>query len=296
MLDYRQLEALSALIEEGTFLKASKRLGLTQPAVTERIRLLEDSVGKPLVVRSNPVKATVDGQRLISHLRQVRLMESGVYGELGLREEVSKPTLIPIAVNFDSLATWFVPAVTDFLKAEKCQFQISAADQRVTIDQLRKGRVLACVSFAKAPISGCTSDHIGTLTYVSVCSKTFYQRYFGTDKKLANLLEAPAITYGSDDYLHDEYLGQILKKDYPAISYGYAPQLGAMKEMIYRGLAYGLLPEIAIRKELESGQFVEITPGRRLKTELYWHATGVKSAVFKKLGAAVITNGRKLLK
>ncbi len=47
MLDYR-IETLLAVIEQGTLLKASEKLGLTQPAVSQHLKALEEQYGIPL--------------------------------------------------------------------------------------------------------------------------------------------------------------------------------------------------------------------------------------------------------
>ena len=50
MLDYAALSALAAVIEEGSFERAALALHVTPSAVSQRIRLLEERSGSPLVV------------------------------------------------------------------------------------------------------------------------------------------------------------------------------------------------------------------------------------------------------
>ena len=76
MFDYKLLEALACVVHEQGFDKASGKLHITQSAVSQRIKLLEDQVGQVLVTRTAPPKATRDGKRLLKHYMQVKSLEA----------------------------------------------------------------------------------------------------------------------------------------------------------------------------------------------------------------------------
>jgi LysR family transcriptional regulator (chromosome initiation inhibitor) len=115
MLDYAALSALAAVIREGTFERAALALHVTPSAVSQRIRSLEERVGCALVVRDLPCRATEAGRRLCQHVDRVRLLEQELQGRLpALAPEGVTRVALPIAVNADSLATWFAPAVAAF--------------------------------------------------------------------------------------------------------------------------------------------------------------------------------------
>src|SRR4051812_49224790 len=101
-IDYRGLAALDAVIDYGSFDKAAAALSITQSAVSQRIRMLENSAGELLIVRSQPPTPTEAGQKLIAHYRQVRLLEAALSRTPG--ESQARPE-IAIAVNADSAAT-----------------------------------------------------------------------------------------------------------------------------------------------------------------------------------------------
>ena len=58
MLDYAGLEALSAVVREGSFERAAHKLHITPSAVSQRIKLLEERVGQALVLRGQPTLLT----------------------------------------------------------------------------------------------------------------------------------------------------------------------------------------------------------------------------------------------
>src|SRR4051812_38091561 len=120
MLDARQLDALAAVIEQGSFGAAARALSLTLAAVSLRIKSLEAEIGQRLVVRGKQVRATPAGLSLLGHVRQLRLMEADVRGSLGggAAGPESMQSL-SVAVNADSLASWFLPGLADTVQRHR---------------------------------------------------------------------------------------------------------------------------------------------------------------------------------
>lgn len=73
--DGAQLDALAAVVEEGTFDAAARRLHVTPSAVSQRIKALEQHVGQVLVRRSRPCRATEAGNVLVRLAGQLALLE-----------------------------------------------------------------------------------------------------------------------------------------------------------------------------------------------------------------------------
>ena len=67
MLDYKLVEAFAAVVQEGGFEKAAKLLNLTQSAVSQRVKLLEEQAGCILLVRSLPPRPSPAGQEMLRH-------------------------------------------------------------------------------------------------------------------------------------------------------------------------------------------------------------------------------------
>ena len=111
MLDARQLEAFSAVVEHGGFGPAAQALSLTLPAVSVRIKALEDGMGQRLLVRGKRVRATAAGQALLAHVKQVQMMEADVLAGLQAGASVGSGAAawqsLSVAINADSVASWF---------------------------------------------------------------------------------------------------------------------------------------------------------------------------------------------
>ena len=69
--DYRTLQALDAVIRERGFERAAQKLCITQSAVSQRIKQVENMFGQPLLVGTVPPRPTEQGQKLLALLRQV---------------------------------------------------------------------------------------------------------------------------------------------------------------------------------------------------------------------------------
>ena len=117
MFDYKLLEAIAMVVAEGGFDKAAKKLFITQSAVSQRVKQLENNIGQLLLTRTTPVRATDTGLKLIRHYRQVRILENEINDEVSVKKE-NGFTLIAVGVNADSIATWFIKAVQPFLLKE----------------------------------------------------------------------------------------------------------------------------------------------------------------------------------
>ncbi|MEO7159699.1 MAG: ArgP/LysG family DNA-binding transcriptional regulator, partial [Polaromonas sp.] len=153
------LECLAAIVEEGGFERAARRLSITQSAVSQRLRALEAQVGTVLIVRSRPLKATSAGQLLLKHTKMLRLLRADLERDLkelapsslrGVREEER----ISIAINADSIATWALQALTG-LAQQGLPMEIITDDQDFTHEWLRQGQVLGCVTTLKQALRGC---------------------------------------------------------------------------------------------------------------------------------------------
>ncbi|MGL5667150.1 MAG: LysR family transcriptional regulator ArgP, partial [Shewanella sp.] len=216
MLEYANLKALAVVVSEGGFERAAKVLHITQSAVSQRVRQLEERVGQSLLIRSTPVVATPTGKRLLRHYSQVQLLESELRAELDA-DDPNHPTTVRIAVNADSLATWFLPALADMFSRHAWLLELIVDDESYTHHLLKNGEAVGCVTTTANPMAGCSSEFLGTMEYMCVATPAFAARYFewvensddvGTQITQAQLAKAPAVVFSTKDKMHEKYLAQ----------------------------------------------------------------------------------------
>ena len=289
MLDARQLEALNAVIEHGGFGPAAKALSLTLAAVSLRIKSLEDTLGQRLLVRGKQVRATPAGQALLGHVKQVRLMEAdlldGLHGGAQPRSGVRWQTL-GVAINADSVASWFLPGVAALLQRHHLLLEILIDDQDHTHDALKSGDVTGCVTTLTTAMRGCVAEPLGVMRYRCVAAPAVVQRCRTPRGAVSihKMLAQPAIIFNRKDALQDAFLEQHFGLRQPNYPRHFAPAVEAFETAIELGLGWGMVPEqhLAARPGLQ-----EILPDATVDVVLYWQHWAHESISAQRLTAAV---------
>src|ERR1700733_13345780 len=118
MLDYASLSAVAVVVREGSFDRAARALNVTPSAVSQRVKQLEERLGGVLIVRGQPCTATEMGRMICRHVEQVGMLEhelNPALPRLVVDANADTPVTIRVAVNADSLGTWFIAAMASFL-------------------------------------------------------------------------------------------------------------------------------------------------------------------------------------
>lgn len=290
-IDYRGLAALDAVIDYGSFDKAAVALSITQSAVSQRIRLLENSAGELLVIRSQPPVPTEAGQRLIVHYRQVRLLEAALAqrpGDPEMRAEIA------IAVNADSAAIWLQEAVAPLMSRGDCMLHIRLDDQDHTLTMLREGSVFACVTSQMTQVAGTTSIALGVMRYYCVASPEFAARWFPDGFTSAAIQQAPALNFDRKDALQERFIAQHTGYGGQYPHHSLSSSEGFVR-FIEAGLGYGMVPIQQCERQLTAGTLIDLTPGDFLDVPLTWHMWDIQTPFTKALSENVIATARKRL-
>ncbi len=297
MLDARQLEALAAVIEHGGFGQAAQALSLTLAAVSLRIKSLEDTLGQRLLVRGKQVRATPAGQALLGHVKQVRLMEADVLAGMqgGVQGEGVHWQSLSVAINADSVASWFLPGVAPLLRRHRLLLEIVIDDQDHTHDALKSGDVMGCVTTLASAMRGCVAEPLGVMRYLCVGAPDLVKRCRTPRGAVSphKLLAQPAVIFNRKDALQDAFLEQHFGLRQPLYPRHFAPAVEAFETAIELGLGWGMVPEqdLAQRKGLQ-----EVLPGAAVDVVLYWQHWAHESASAQRLTAAVKTAAREHLR
>ena len=284
MIDHRLL-AFEAVLQEGGFERAARRLALTQSAVSQRVKLLEAELGQVLLVRSKPVRPTPAGRRLLPYLAQLRLMEAEARRALSPRQ-VDGPLRLAVGVNADSLATWFIGAVAEVVRDEGIVLDCVVDDQDHTHALLADGEVLGCVSTRADPMRGCAAVRLGAMPYLCAGSPDFRALWFPQGLTATALARAPAIVFGHHDDMHEAFLLRNFGLDSRRYPHHVVPSSEGFMAFALAGLGYGFVPEIQARAHLARGELVDLAPERE-EVVLYWHHWQVQSPVMARLAQAI---------
>lgn len=285
-LDSAQLAAFAAVLEEGSFDAAARRLYVTPSAVSQRIKALESHLGQVVVRRSRPVRATAAGQVLARLASQVSLLEGEAIAELAADPSFVTALPLPVAINSDSLATWFLPAVAALPADVVVRFDLHAEDQDHTAALLRDGTVMAAVTADSRAAQGCRAEPLGSMRYAAVASPAFCERYLPGGPSAEAMGRAPVLVFNRKDALQERFArvltGHVLD---PPVNF--LPSSTAFVDAARLGLGWGMVPEQMAVGPLKSGELVELSPGRYLDVPLYWQRWRLESRVLATLTQAV---------
>lgn len=295
MLDYAALGALAAVVREGSFERAAGALHVTPSAVSQRIRSLEERIGCALVVRAQPCRATATGRRLCRHVESVQLLEQQLQGALPAvaQKGVARVTL-PVAVNADSLATWFAPAAAGFAAASAVLLELAVDDQDHTAEWLRSGAVLAAVTGSARAAAGCNSRPLGAMRYVAAASPAFVTRHFASGVGAGSLARAPSLAFDTKDDLQARWVRRLCHRDV-RLPRHCVPSAHAFVTTAVAGMGWGMQPRALIASQLRDGSLVELVPRTPLDVPLYWQHARAASTLIDGLSRAVLAAAHREL-
>ncbi|RZI96740.1 MAG: LysR family transcriptional regulator ArgP [Variovorax sp.] len=298
MLDYVSLAAVAQVVREGSFERAARVLNVTPSAVSQRVKLLEERLGLALIVRGTPCVATPAGQWLCSHVEQVGMLEQELQRNLpalGALGAAASPRLtLRVAVNADSLDTWFVEAIAAFSTASdnSASLDLAIDDQDHTAEALRDGRVLAAVTARAEPAQGCRSLPLGSMRYVATASPAYMQRHFAEGVNAAALAVAPSLVFNRKDGLQAQWLAQQGVPNVSTPPRHWLPSPQAFVAASLAGVGWGMNPAALVAEHLREGRLVEVRAGTPISVPLYWQHVRLEVPTLARLTDAVVRAAR----
>ena len=203
------------------------------------------------------------------------------------------PTSIALAVNADSLATWFVGA----LAATGCGliFDVRRADQSRTAELLRDGTVMAAVTASPQPVAGCTVHRLGQMRYGPRASARFAARWFTGGVTVAELSVAPVVVFDREDALQDQYLRRRARRPMSPPRC-YVPGSTAFVEAVRRGLGWGMVPDLQVVSPHGGDPLVQFDDRGVVEVPLYWQQWRRASAALDRVNASVRAHAAAVLR
>ena len=263
-MNFQQLKTFCTVLSERSMTAAAQKLFLTQPAVSQQIRQLEESVGVDLFVRGvRKIKPTFQGQTLYEYAQ--RILNLADQAELAIQtmgEGVKGPLRIG---TLNSIGLHVIGSTFSmFLKSNKqvC-LQLTYATGHQLLDMLEKGELdLAVLPDAleeyKADPKDCTKFFLtNTELYLMASAKdqNLPENINLRDINLRSLVMLSGEYPKFENFLHKEFKRQgIVPKTVFESS-----NIGTLKRVIETGVGWGFLPSHAIRKQIKMGRLKHIS-------------------------------------
>ncbi|WP_322411498.1 LysR family transcriptional regulator ArgP [Microbacterium invictum] len=287
-------ETLAAVVDEGTLDAAARRLRVTPSAVSQRIKSLESLLGQVLLVRSRPVRATAAGTAVVRLARQLALLEhDAVAGLVGDPEAGTRAT-VPLAVNADSLTTWFLAPLARLAARHPVVFDLHRDDQDFTAGLLESGTVMGAVSSREEPVAGCRATPLGLMRYEAVATPAFFERWFAGGVTPDALSVAPVLDFDRRDDLQRrwcEVRGVMAAAGPPR---HYIPSSHDFAAATRLGLGWALLPTAQSAPGIAAGELVPLG-GPPLDVPLTWQQWNLRSPLLDAVADEIVAEGRRVL-
>ncbi len=273
-----QLRALLAIVDHGSFDAAASALHITPSAVSQRIKSLESGVGQVVVQRATPCRPTAAGAELVRMARGVALLEAEALTALG---HDADPVPVPVAVNADSLETWFPPVLSDAADWPG-PLRLEVEDQDHSIGLLRRGEVVGAVTSEPATVSGCTSELLGAMRYLPVATPELRARH--TRGGRIDWRGMPMLQFNAKDDLQHRYLRRRSPTARPPIAQ--VPTSRGFVLAARAGLAWGMIPEDQLGDSLQTGELIRLGEDH-IDQPLYWQVWKLNSPRIERVSTAV---------
>jgi LysR family transcriptional regulator (chromosome initiation inhibitor) len=275
-----QLDALVAIAEHGSFDAAARQLHITPSAVSQRVRALEASAGQVLISRGAPCQPTPHGEHLVRLGRQTRLL----YAEASQALGAAAVAELPVAVNADSLATWFHDVLGQLATWDATAVRLRVEDQAYSQELLRSGTVLAAVTSDPAAVQGCTVHPLGPLRYIPAAAPAVAARW--QRGGAPDWAAMPVVNFNDKDDLQGELLRRHGVEHPPPVAHQ-VPSSADFFAAVRLGLGWALLPEAQARDAFAAGQLVRLSPDV-IDVPLYWQRWRLDSPRLAALTAVVL--------
>ncbi|SIS95055.1 transcriptional regulator, LysR family [Roseivivax lentus] len=295
-LDYDAIVALAAVVREGRFDLAANSLNVTQSAISQRIKQLEDKVGSVLIVRGRPCVPTEAGLHLCRYAEQVELLQHELNDRMNALAGTAGTVAaqIRISVNNDSLATWFPHVIKRAKNELGIRFDIFPDDQEHTETRLKTGEALAVVTAIETPVQGCRRVSLGAMDYIAVASPEFFEENFPDGVSLKSLENTACLAFDRKDTIQDQWMMNCFGETVRVLTH-MVPSYEGYVACCVNGTAWGLVPSVAARAYIERGELVELSPENAVRVSLHWQTSTQSSEILRRLGDLVLEVAKEYL-
>jgi putative choline sulfate-utilization transcription factor len=192
----QSLVFFEAAVRHLSFTAAARELGTSQPAVSQRIGLLEEDLGVPLFKRAHRgVSLTADGVQLFTAVRE----SLGGIGDAAAKIRARRARqVLTVATDFGFAAYWLMPRLAA-LRALVPNLDVRIVTTQDPFD-IRGEPVDIAIAFGAGQWPGCTALPLFPETVVPVCSPRFLAQH-GLTGQAAELAKLPLLHLESTEPL-----------------------------------------------------------------------------------------------
>jgi DNA-binding transcriptional LysR family regulator len=259
VLNLSQLQTFVTVASEGSMTAAADKLFLTQPAVSQQMKNMEDDLGVELIVRgSKQIKMTAQGEILYEHAKKIlslaQMAEVSIKSVgAQLRGELRIGTLNSIGLHLMS------PVVSRLLKFNP--------DFKIKVDYAKGEDLLAAYKKGDLDVIVLPEIEANYRTQLPESkSQILFQEemwlvgsgkdeFYPMNISLSELKKIPYVHFSNEYPEFDAKLSQVTGKLQSVFE---SANVGTLKRVIEYGLGVGFLPSHSIKKQVRGGRLNRI--------------------------------------
>lgn len=258
-MNLQQLTTFCTVLSEGSMTAAADKLFLTQPAVSQQIRNLEDELGVELLVRGvRQIKPTMQGQLLFDYAKKILyLTQQAEVAIHAMSQEMSGDLRIS---TMNSLGLHFVsPIIGIFLKHNSnLSIKLNYGVSEKVINDMRSGNTDVVI------MPDLKSEY--GIEFPDFDKKFLFRDELwlvgsGKDTSLPANIDLKVLTTRPVVNLTEKYPGfrQVLERKQAEQKIELKPvfesdNVGTLKRVVEAGVGWGFLPSYSIRKQVRTGR------------------------------------------
>ena len=247
-----QLRAFLEVARAGGVRKAADRLNITQPAVTARIKALEDAMGVALFDRSANMALTRRGDALLGYAEQYLELNSLIERDVVGAEGFSRVFRIGAS---ETIAQSWLP---DFVRNLRSAYPNLTIEIDVDISRALRERLFENnidLALLMGPISDYRVENLSLPDF----QLSWFRARDGARSDPAT--GAAVITFARDTRPYRTLKQELLERYGPGVALFPSSSLSACFRMVGAGLGVGVLPDVLATPYIANGEIEAFNPG-----------------------------------
>ena len=256
-LKLEQLRAFLTVTRVGSINRAADALHLTQPAVTSRIKSLEETLGTKLFERTGTgVRLTKQGDLLMGYAEQFRQLAELV--EKNVMDPKEVDSFLRLGVSETIAQSWLAEFVSNLHRLyPKVRIEISVDISAHLREGLLKRELDLVILLG--PISDFTVDNVELPVFDLAWYRSTPEET--PDGQSVDFRKTPVITYAKSTRPFREMKSELFERFGPQVALFPSSSLASCFRLVELGIGVAALPKAIGQRFVDDGRIQEFDPG-----------------------------------
>ncbi len=275
-LDWNLLRTFMFVVQERGISRAATALHLSQPAVSQALKRLEDAVGGTLLYRRNgEFRLTGLGEALYGIARDMYGMVARIDEAAAQDEGEIAGTLRLMLISKIQSAAYDEFLMQFHRRYPKIEFYVDVMQSTFILDALSKRIPALGICLCRKAIDSLERRIFMRHRYVMVCGRN-HPLFSRRNIQVEDLLDQSFVSFASDQ-LGDTLSPLTIFRDQQGFTgriVGTSPYVEEIRRMVIAGMGLSCLPEHMIRQDILAGDLKRVLPDdvmAEIDVFLTWH-------------------------